>query len=547
LRPAVAAALLAAALASLALIFMLSGAVQLTRLVPLNKPPEVLAERARVCLRAAGLTAAPADAAYGFEVDMEYYRYVFEHDQSMTRWERLRSGQPALLQFWYRQSPRPLEPQSGAEVTPYDPPPQLYTGMADVRLDTEGRLAELQVAPPELEEPGDAASAEPDWSPLFAEAGLDIRQFRPVESRWVPPSYADRRAAWEGVFPLQTETPVRVEAASYRGRPVQFMLVAPWRKPYRMEPYLTDPALKRTLMFIFAVFVTLLLVGAWLARRNFRMGRGDRKGASKLALFVFSSNLLAELVGANHVPTFQGEVWILFMVVTQALFYAVMLWMLYIALEPYVRRRSPHRLISWTRLLAGEWRDPLVGRDVLIGVLLGVWMRLFGWLAEVTARWIAIPPDLDMIKPETLLGVRGIAPWFLGREPAVSLLHGLGFVFLLFLMSLLLKGERRTLVGAWFLVMAAMLLQGGHPYGLLFSATLGALYIFVAGRFGLLAITAAQFVYFMIDFYPYTTDPRAAYAGVTLFAASVVVALAAYGFRVSLAGGSLFRGSLLED
>jgi hypothetical protein len=40
------------------------------------------------------------------------------------------------------------------------------------------------------------------------------------------------------------------------------------------------------------------------------------------------------------------------------------------ALEPYLRRRWPERIISWNRLLAGEFRDPLVGRDILIGSLL---------------------------------------------------------------------------------------------------------------------------------------------------------------------------------
>jgi serine/threonine-protein kinase len=300
-------------------------------------------------------------------------------------------------------------------------------------------------------------------------------------------------------------------------------------------------------MFIFAVFVTLLLTGAWLARRNFRMGRGDRRGATKLALFVFLANLIARLVGASHVPTFQGEVGVLYSAVKPALFFAALLWLLYIALEPYVRRRSPHRLISWTRLLAGDWRDPLVGRDVLVGVLLGIWMNLFNWLAEVTARWIGIPPDLQGVQPDTLLGVRGIAPYFLGTQPAVSLVHGLGFVFLLFLLSLLLRGERRAAFGAWALFVTALLVGGNHPYVMIFSGALAAIYIFVAARFGMLAIAVAQFVFFMVEFYPYTTDPSDWYAGVTLFAASVIMALAVYGFRVSLGGRSLFRGGLLED
>src|SRR5262245_65818174 len=44
----------------------------------------------------------------------------------------------------------------------------------------------------------------------------------------------------------------------------------------------------------------------------------------------------------------------------------------YLALEPVMRRRCPHRLTSLARVLTGRWRDPLVGRDVLIGLALGV-------------------------------------------------------------------------------------------------------------------------------------------------------------------------------
>jgi serine/threonine-protein kinase len=548
LRPAFAVSLLAAVVASLALIFLLSGDVNLIRNIPMDKPPEVLAERARAVIGTAGQAGAPADSAYGFGFDIEYYRHVIEHDQSMTRWERLKTGQPAAHQFWYRQSPQPLEPLMGSEVTTYDPDPQLYTGMAGVWLDTAGRLIELRVVPPELEEPASsAASPEPDWAPLFAEAGLDPSKFTPAEPRWVPPSYADRRAAWDGVFPLQPETPLRVEAASYRGRPVSFKLVAPWDKPYRMQPYVTPPGLKRVLMFLFVVVVTLLLVGAWLARRNFRLGRGDRRGAAKLALFVFAATLLGNLVGAGHVPTFVGEVFVLYALLKRALFNAALLWLLYIALEPYVRRRSPHRLISWTRLLAGDWRDPLVGRDVLVGSLLGIWMNLCMWVAEVTSRWFGIPPDLQSIQPGTLLGVRGIAPWVLGHQPATSLLHGLGFVFLLFLLALLLRGERRGAIAAFAILFGAMLLQGSHPFVVPFYFALSVAYIFVAARFGMLALAVAQFVFFMIEFYPYTTDPSSWYFGVTLFATGVIVALAVYGFRVSLGGHALIRGGLLED
>ena len=41
------------------------------------------------------------------------------------------------------------------------------------------------------------------------------------------------------------------------------------------------------------------------------------------------------------------------------------------AVEPYIRKLSPDSLIGWTRLIGGRWRDPLVARDVLLGVSRG--------------------------------------------------------------------------------------------------------------------------------------------------------------------------------
>ena len=52
--------------------------------------------------------------------------------------------------------------------------------------------------------------------------------------------------------------------------------------------------------------------------------------------------------------------------------------MLYMAVEPWVRRQWPKTIISWSRVLAGAWHDPVVGRDILLGVALGVvWILVF--------------------------------------------------------------------------------------------------------------------------------------------------------------------------
>src|SRR5262252_9326723 len=54
-----------------------------------------------------------------------------------------------------------------------------------------------------------------------------------------------------------------------------------------------------------------------------------------------------------------------------ALFSAASIWVSYVAVEPYVRRRWPTMLVGWVRVLAGDIQDPLVGREVLVGCATG--------------------------------------------------------------------------------------------------------------------------------------------------------------------------------
>ena len=60
------------------------------------------------------------------------------------------------------------------------------------------------------------------------------------------------------------------------------------------------------------------------------------------------------------------------------------------ALEPYVRRRWPDVLISWTRLLSGKVWDPLIGRDVLTGALLGTVGALSGYALDALPYWFNV-------------------------------------------------------------------------------------------------------------------------------------------------------------
>ena len=85
--------------------------------------------------------------------------------------------------------------------------------MLSVAVMSNGDLWELNVVPPQVDESEKPSSAV-DWTPLFREAGLRTEDFTSATPRWVPSSFGDERAAWDGSYTDAPELRVRVEAAS---------------------------------------------------------------------------------------------------------------------------------------------------------------------------------------------------------------------------------------------------------------------------------------------------------------------------------------------
>ena len=117
---------------------------------------------------------------------------------------------------------------------------------------------------------------------------------------------------------------------------------------------------------LLAVLFGLLIGGTLLARRNLRLGRGDRRGAFRIAVSLFTMQMLWWALAADHVLGF-AEFGMFLQQVGWCLWVAGAIWVFYIALEPHVRRLWPDLIISWTRLFSGRFRDPLVGRAILAG------------------------------------------------------------------------------------------------------------------------------------------------------------------------------------
>ncbi|MDQ3908444.1 MAG: serine/threonine protein kinase [Acidobacteriota bacterium] len=546
LRPAVAAALLAAFVVCFGAVLLMTGRVAMHRQLPLDKSPEVLRERAQEIARRFGYNDPPADSWHSLSpYNIDYINYIREHDQSAGRWARLRAGAPPVVVFMYRQSPRYLAPLSQLIVQFNDPPLEV-SGMVNVSLDTRGRLALFRAVPPQVDE-GQKTDQQPDWSAAFTEAELDMSRFAPAQSRYTPPDAYDARAAWEGVVPEQPDVRVRVEAAGYRGRLTYFEIVPPWERPERQQPFQLTRVMWLQQAVQIGILLLVIVVGVLLARRNLRLGRGDRRGAWRLALFLFAVFFVDWLSVAHHVPTVD-EVALFLRGVALSMFWAGIAWLVYVALEPFVRRRWPGLLISWNRLLAGDWRDPLVGRDVLVGAAVGVFAGLVNYCWTLAPKWAGLPPDTPYMTgvPQQLVGIGGLVDALAGILIWSVLLPLVG-LFVLLLLSLVLRKMWLAAAGGWLLLGFVIALAGNNPaIDWLFALALSALFGYVLFRHGALTMFFAVF-FVILCTAPLTTDPTSWYFANGAVFVFLALALALYGFYTSLAGQPLFKGRLLDE
>jgi serine/threonine-protein kinase len=427
-------------------------------------------------------------------------------------------------------------------ISPDDPAP-VVSGMIGVRLDPQGRLLRFEAVPPQIDDSSESG-AEPRWSLLFERAGVDLATFTPARPTWSALGGTDLRRAWEGAWPDGPRTALRVEAA-WRGRPTFFQLVTPWTKPRGVVSRPWGPGERLWSIVFGLVVLPLVLVGALiLARRNLRRGRGDRRGAFRVALFAFVCGTAGWVFAGDHQPTF-AELGLLFQSVAWNLMFAAIIWLVYLALEPYARRVWPEGLVSWSRLLQGGWRDPLVGRDILIGGLAHfVTYALFtgSYLLPV---WMGLP--LERPIPSTWLGFRQSIGNMFGSVQG-TVVATIVTLFLLLLLRLPLRSTWAAAIALTLLYSLGSLFATANPWivGPIQVFVLG-LELFVLVRFGILAFLSAYCFSALLGSGPFSWDLSAWTTGVSLVQVSLVVAVAFYAFRVALAGRALFRESLFEE
>jgi hypothetical protein len=432
-------------------------------------------------------------------------------------------------------------------VVKVEDPAHDVSGMVSLTLDPKGRLRGLRAVPPQVEAPVAAPPREPDWGTLFAEAGLDIGSFSPAAPAWLSPTPFDARAAWAGRLPGGGDALVQVLAAAYRGRPVYFEIVGPWSRPLQMETRPQSATARLASVLAPALFAGVIVFGVVFARRNVRLGRGDRRGAFRLFVFGFTVALVETYLEVHHVADARGEWRMFFESLGGCLLPGGFVWLLYLAVEPYVRRRWPDLLISWNRLLAGHGRDPLVGRDALAGSLLG-FLSVLTLAASQALNWFVSVPGETPLRPNSLAlrGPRQLLASLLDVQVG-ALIFGLLVLALLFLSHLALK-KRWLAVVVTGLVLVAIRGGGENPWlevpvaVLLVALTLAALI-----RTGVLGLVVFLLVEGLLNGAPLTLDLSRWYAGHGLLLVAAALAVVAWAFHTSLGGRPMFGGAALDD
>jgi hypothetical protein len=550
LRARTAWVLLVGAIAVIALVVALTPYASDLGLAPAVKNPDVLTERAQEIVEKLGYSGSPADSASWFMRNYDFLSYRAQNLPAPQRSRELATAEQTPIVFQYRQSPRPIVPTgSGGTVSTFDPPYEV-SGMVGLVLDAEGRLMAFRAVPPQVEDTA-ASSSEPapayDYSALFAEAGLDPKRFKPAAPRWLPAAEFDNQAAWDGSYPQHPGTVIHVVAASYRGRLVYFQVIGPWSRPWRMESIRQSWAAKVGNAAFIILFLAALAGSVYFARRNLRLGRGDRKGAFRVSTYIFSTFFLSWAIVAHHVAELNGEFAMLIRALSLVLFLAACAWVCYLAIAPHIRRRWPEILISWNRLLAGRFRDPLVGRSCLAGVLFGAAVSLAFSIPNALPSWFNIRGQTPIpADPMALSGWGQFLGIFLSRQVG-AVAYALVIVFALFLTRILLR-SRWLAIAATGLVLV-VINMGGENLSVEFPIALviAALTLIVLLRFGLLALAVSQFTFFFLMHFPYTFDFSRWYAGRSLFALLIVLGLALFGFRTALAGQPMFGSAVLDD
>lgn len=207
---------------------------------------------------------------------------------------------------------------------------------------------------------------------------------------------------------------------------------------------------------------------------------------------------------------------------------------MYMALEPHVRRRWPKMLVGWTRLFAGKWGDPLVGRHVLFGVAGAMAVSLLGVLSGLAEKSLRLDPVVGDL--QALTGVRfqisAMVSMFANTIGSATLL-----LFLLLGLRELLRNQWVAMVVTASIFAAMGALNSGLPwFTFAIAFIINGLLILYLFRFGFLAMVVAVGGSTVLQHFPPAMHWMSWYAPSWTMGIFSLAALTLYGYIVSTAG-----------
>lgn len=448
------------------------------------------------------------------------------------------------IYFWKTWSPRGLTSDAfHSEFLDADRLQKLEAGDAGVVLDRHGDLrAFRRVLAGADFEPGT-----PDPGPIFEVMDLDPADYEGGADPDRPGEFTWTRRQGEGPTSLH---------ALYRGAsllqltstfpPVDMAPLFLSTSPFDPMPFLA------TLLFLGGP----VLLGAFLAWRNLRAGRGDRRGATVFAAVVFVGYIIQSVL-ATSIDSMPTSLVVSRLIaetpVGHALYHAVMVWIQYLAIEPYMRRVRPTALVSWARMVARRWSDPILGRDVLAGLFLGAVVAAVEAIAgRVLFATDGTSSPVEVLGSSQLLGLggtaEGLAWWAYAIAFSAPAVMQMLVLYLLFVLVF-----RRDAVAIVVIILLVVVMGGvmASPlpfwFGAVLGLTMGGSMVVAVMRFGVLAGVTLMLTLLLRGSSVWALEPAAWYGPLALMTPLLVAALTIWAGKTALGERASLKTLLGEE
>jgi uncharacterized membrane protein len=392
-----------------------------------------------------------------------------------------------------------------------------------VVLDGAGRLREFRA------NPYDAHALTPAVQPdtVFRAAGLDMAAFTEVSPSFVPATASDQLRSWKGQHPKIPQAGLTVDLAFWKGYVTEATVHFDWGKAAIVPPPADSLASRMRGILILGIAVSGLLGAVFLARRNWKLGRIDAKGALRLGIARCVLGLVA-WIGTVHAVPDESMIFFFFANCAAWLMWGASLALVYLALEPSIRARWPHSIVTWNRLLAGRWLDAQVGAHILIGAAVGsaVW---------VVAEWIDSSQNDMLDGVSGLFATLGTRQWFAAHADHMegALLFGLLIFFAICgLRAIVRKSIPAAILAALLLSLINSSVFTAPDWKLEIGIYVGvySVLIFVLLRLGLVVSMAAVFFIDTIGTITLGTDWKTWYAPSGLATLVLLLSVAVFAF-----------------